>query len=164
MEWDGKITAPDLVCSVTGRRLLPGEAFFSGLVLANGGFSRAVFSAEAWPVQDHDLFVSWWRQRVPEASKDGRTLRLDADSLDQLFANLRESRTRTEQCLAYVVALALVRAKKLTFQTIATVDGVAWMVAEDRKRGIAHRIRDPGMSEAEQQQVLEALLAATGAA
>ena len=165
MEWEGKIFAPSWTCSVTNRALAPGEVFYSGLSLRAApeeGFARTVFSAEAWTAQDHQPFLSWWRQQVPKDDGKDRRLKLDADSLHQLFSNLRESRTRTEQCLAYVIGLALIRAKRLTLRTVERTADASWLLVEDRKQGVAHRIRDPQMSVEEQQRVLTDLLTATG--
>lgn len=161
MEWEGKIVSAPLQCSISGVRLQPGEAFFSGLTIQDGLFSRAVFSAAAWESLDRSPFVSWWRQKVPAVDGGRQRLRLDADSLEQLFVNLRESRSRPEQCLAYVVALALVRAKRLVYQTIAPDDGGSVLIAQDKKRDLVLRIRDPQMTKAEEEHVLNALLQAT---
>lgn len=162
MEWEGKIVAASLVCAATGTRLVPGDAYFSGLRIDDGQFVRSVFSVQAWDHLDHETFISWWRQKVPKDDGGRQRLRLDADSLEQLFVNLRESRSRIEQCLGYVVALALVRAKRLVFQNVVKDAQGSWLVALDRKRDLVLRIRDPQMSPAEQEHVLKDLLQATG--
>lgn len=162
MEWEGKIVSASLVCSASGARLAPGESFFSGLRVIDGQFTRAVFAALAWEQQDKEAFISWWRQKVPQDDGSRQRLRLDADSLEQLFVNLRESRSRVEQCLAYVVALALVRAKRLIYQTVVKDDAGSWIVALDKKRDLMLRIRDPQMTKAEEEHVLKDLLRATG--
>jgi hypothetical protein len=162
MEWEGKIVSPSWVCSATGRKLVPGECFFSGLVLTEGQFTRVVFCAETWEAQNKEGFISWWRQRVPVDDGKNQRLKLDADSLDQLFVNLRESRSRPTQCLAYVVALALVRAKRLAYQEVVRDDCGSWLIAIDRKRDLVHRIRDPMMTKAEEEKVLSELMQAVG--
>lgn len=162
MEWEGKIVTASLLCSVSGHKLEPGDLFFSGLGLFEGQFTRVVFSPDIWETQEKERFVSWWRQRVPPADGKQKRLRLDADSLEQLFVNLRESRSRIEQCLAYVVALALVRAKRLRYQTVVKDVAGSWLLAEDRKRDMVLRIRDPQMSKKEEEQVLVDILRATG--
>ena len=113
MEWEGKIVAPQFRCAVSGQALAVGEAFFSGLRFQGGAFQRQDYAAAAWADVDKGGFVSWWRRRVPVAGAQARAFRLDAGTLLQIFANLKDSRLRALQCLAYVVALGLVRARKL---------------------------------------------------
>lgn len=161
MDWEGKVVASQLHCTASGRTLAVGELFFSGLTIADGQFTRQDFSAEAWENQDKQRFLSWWRQRVPEPDQTRRAFKLNAETLAQIFANLKDSRSRIQQCLAYVVALGLVRARKLHFVEVTKNDDLSLLVIEDRHRGVIHRLRDPGMSPDEEQQVLDNLLAVT---
>jgi len=165
MDWDGRIVAKELLCSVSGRALAPGEVFFAGLMPGvDGLYLRQVFAAEVWEQQDRSRFISWWRQTVPAADQSRRSLRLNADTLIQIFANLRESGERSEQCLAYVVALALVRARKLQFRGSEDQGGRSLMILEDRAHGLIHRVRDPGLTPDEEARVLDNLLAVAGLA
>jgi len=162
MDWEGKIATSQLCCAANGRALAVGEAFYSGLVLAGGQFVRRDFAAESWPAQDRAAMISWWRQRVPSPEQDRRAFRLNAESLTQIFANLKEARARIPQCLAYVVALALVRARKLHFLGVESLDHGTVLVIEDRRRQLVHRVRDPAMNAQEEQEVLDNLLAVAG--
>ena len=92
---------------------------------------------------------------------DGQ-FRLNAETLAQILANLKDARSRLPQCLAYVVALALVRARKLHFVSVETKDGATILIIEDRRSGVAHRVRDPAMTPAEEAAVLDNLLAVAG--
>ena len=142
--------------------LAPGEPCHSALLLEDGVFVRRDFSADAWPAQDPDLYLSWWRTRVPEAGNERKAFRLNAETLAQIFANLKDSRSRAQQCLAYVVALALVRARKLQFIAVERQqDGRAQLVIGDRAKDLRYRVRDPQMTPAEEQHVLDGLLAVT---
>ncbi|MBA3937423.1 MAG: hypothetical protein H0X38_08170 [Planctomycetes bacterium] len=164
MDWEGKIVAPRLACCSSGRVLAPGEWCHSALLLEEGGFVRRDFSVEAWDAEDQQRYLSWWRTRVPEAGNERKAFRLNAETLGQIFANLKDSRSRAQQCLAYVVALALVRARKLQFITVERGPNDAVLVLGDRVKDLRYRVRDPQMTPAEEQHVLDGLLAVTDTA
>jgi chorismate mutase len=164
LDWEGKIATSQLSCAASGRALAVGEDFYSGLVLAGGQFLRRDFAAESWPAQDRALMISWWRQRVPSPEQERRAFRLNAESLAQIFANLKDARARIPQCLAYVVALALVRARKLHFVGVERDEHGSVLVIEDRRRQLVHRVRDPAMNAQEEREVLDNLLAVAGGA
>lgn len=161
MDWEGKIVASHLTCSVSGRRLTPGEVFFSALVLQDGVFQRRDFSGEVWPTQEQSTFLSWWRQKVPQAGQERKAFKLNAATLAQIFANLKDARTRSSQCLAYVVALALVRARKLQFIEVRDEGGHQMLLVQDRAANVVHRIRDPRLASDEEAHVLQRLLELT---
>jgi hypothetical protein len=161
MDWEGKIVAPRLACCRSGRMLAPGEWCHSALLLEEGGFVRRDFSVEAWDAEDQERYLSWWRTRVPEAGNERKAFRLNAETLGQIFTNLKDSRSRAQQCLAYVVALALVRARKLQFITVERGPTEAVLVLGDRLKELRYRVRDPQMTPAEEQHVLDGLLAVT---
>jgi hypothetical protein len=161
MDWEGKIVASHLTCSTNGRHLLPGDVFFSALVMKDGQFQRLDFSPEAWATQDQHTFLSWWRQKVPQAGNERKAFKLNAATLAQIFANLKDARTRSQQCLAYVVALALVRARKLQFIEVRNDQNQQVLVVQDRAAGVVHRIRDPQLAADEEAHVLHNLLELT---
>lgn len=161
MDWEGKIVATHLTCSVSGRTLQSGEVFFSALVVKEGLFQRLDFSTEAWATQDQTGFLSWWRQKVPQPGNERKAFKLNAATLAQIFANLKDARTRSQQCLAYVVALALVRARKLHFLEVLSEGDHQVLLVQDRSAGVVHRIRDPRLGQDEEAHVLHNLLELT---
>ncbi len=161
MDWEGKIVASHLTCSANGRTLQPAEVFFSALVVKDGLFQRLDFSPEAWPTQDQATFLSWWRQKVPQPGNERKPFKLNAATLAQIFLNLKDARTRSQQCLAYVVALALVRARKLQFLEVRTDGDHQVLLVQDRAAGVVHRIRDPKLGQDEEAHVLHNLLELT---
>ena len=161
MDWEGKIVTSHLTCSATGRVLEPGEIFFSALVVKDGLFQRLDFCATAWTTLDQATFMSWWRQKVPQPGNERKPFKLNAATLGQIFANLKDARTRSQQCLAYVVALALVRARKLQFIEVRTEGDHQVLLVQDRGAGVVHRIRDPRLGADEEAHVLHNLLELT---
>ena len=163
MDWDGKVSTTHFVCSDSARQLVPGETFFSGLLPGGElGFARVDIAAERWDGYDKSLLVSWWRQKVPQPGQERKLFRLNLDTLQQIFANLREAGSREQQCLAYVVALALVRARRLRLLQVANTDGRSTLVIEERDHRTTWRLHDPELSEQDQQRVLDNLLSITG--
>ena len=161
MDWEGKIGSPQLTCTHSGRTLQANEIFYSALVIAEGTFKRLDFAEDIWDNVDHTSFMSWWRQRVPDHSKERKPFKLNAATLAQIFHNLKDTRSRLQQCLAYVVALALVRARKLQFLRIEPHgDGQSFLVQE-RGTSTVHRLNDPHMSSDEEAHVLDQLILLT---
>ena len=161
MDWEGKIVTSHLTCSVSGRTLVPGEWFFSALVMNDGLFQRLDFSTDAWATKEPENFLSWWRQKIPQPGNDRKPFKLNATTLAQLFANLKDARTRSQQCLAYIVALALVRARKFHFIEIRQDGDQQILVVQDRAAGLVHCIRDPRLGSDEEVHLLHSLLELT---
>ncbi len=170
MDWDDKVAAPQPRCAHSGRVLSGGEAVFAALVLRDGTFTRHDYAPEAWPAVDQSQFISWWRRQVPRPDSDPRALTLDGPTLLKLFHDLKNSRERAVQCLAYVLALCLLRMKKVKLLSIdkkaaATGDGGgsdAWLLLEDRSSKDLLRLRDPMMTSNEEAKVQAQLLAIIG--
>jgi len=112
-------------CSVTGHPLEPGSLCYSVLIENNGRYERHDFSEEAWNgVPETALGV--WRTRVPEAEVQSNPLQ-NPDQLFELFAQLAENANDQQRKMRYVLALWLVRKKRLILEeTRETADG-SWM-------------------------------------
>ena len=161
MDWEGKIITSHLTCSTTGRTLMPGECFFSALILKEGLFQRLDFSSDAWVNQEQGDFLSWWRQKILPSGNEPKPFKLNATALVQIFTNIKDARTRSQQCLTYVVALALVRARKLNFLEVRSEGDQKILLVQDRAAGLIHRIRDPHLGIEEESLVLSNLLELT---
>lgn len=148
MEWDGKIQAASLTCQVSGRRIRPGECFWSALsAQLDGTFHRHDFCTDVWSSTDRTPFISWWRQYAPSADTHHKRVRLDAGVLRRLFVDLKDIPRRPEQCLCYVVALCLVRARCFTLHARPHGANAAELVLEDRHDHSKWRLRDPHMDD-----------------
>jgi hypothetical protein len=158
MEWDGKVGAPTLQCHASGRALQAGETFFSALRSVDGLFQREDFAQEPWNGVDKSPYVSWWRRTVPQESSRRQTLKLDGEVLGQLFNDLKDATARSSQCFCYVVALCLVRIRRLRLREIEHRDGQPYLLLEDRRLEIVHRLRDPRMTPAEEELVRRNLM------
>ena len=157
MDWEGKVEAAKLVCAATAVPIGPGTTFHSALTFVDARFVRLDFSDQAWPSQDQGRFVSWWKQRAPEAGVPAHR-KIDSDALMRIFADLKGATERHQQCFVYVISLFLMRAKKLRYLDTETRDGQSFLLVEDRVAQVVHRIRDPGMSADETEGVHKNLI------
>lgn len=164
IDWQDKVDRPRLECVVTGTPIPPGATYFSALRWAGDHFDRVDVSDEAWDEMDTSSLVSWWRHRRPDANAGDDARRVDHAVLLGIFHDLKDSTDRHQQCFAWMLALLLVRAKKLRYLDLdTTTDGEAWMLVDDKQQGVAHRIRDPRMTEAEELAVQTNLADVLGA-
>ncbi len=162
MDWEGKVENAKPTCATSGEVLQPGSIFHSGLLFEGGLFQRLDFSPAAWEAQDQGRFISWWRQKVPR-DDEPRVRPIDAEALLGIFQALKGSTERAKQCFVYVVALFLMRAKKLKYvdsviETAADGERRSFVLIEDRIQHLVHRVRDPQMSREEEGAVQRNLM------
>ncbi len=129
MEWDGKVSAPAPVCRADGAALQPGQTVYSGLRLVDGVFERLDYAEAAWATLDRASLglLSWWRRTIPLPEARQRALKLDAAVLTQLFTDLSAVAERPSQCFCYVIALLLVRIRRMKVLEIEDRAGEPWL-------------------------------------
>jgi len=147
-------------CTVTGRELRPTECFFTALVEADGQFVRQDYSAEAWHGPPPGAF-SFWSGRVP---KEGETHkpRVDDDMLLECFERLENQTEPRKLSFRYVVALLLMRRKRLKFEESAVVNDREVLTLRCVKTGTRHQVANPGMPEEEMAAVQEEVFKVLG--
>lgn len=118
---DYQIEANTRRCAATGRELRPGERIYSVLREVDCKFVRQDFAAEAWSGPPSDAF-SFWAGKVPPPD-EAKKPRIDDELLLDCFRRLQgDSRPERVQ-FAYVVALLLLRRKRLKFESSRQADG-----------------------------------------
>jgi hypothetical protein len=146
-------------CTLTGRELRPGEKVYSVLLDEGGKFIRKDYSVEAWQGPPPHAF-SFWVGRV--SSGDGkRRPPIDDDLLLDCFQRL-DGQIETEKVsFRFVLALLLMRRRRLKFEESRTEDGQEVLFLRCNKTGEHHRVVNPNLSEVEmasvQQDVFQAL-------
>src|SRR5438105_1867909 len=140
-------------CASTGRELRPGERYFTALVEANGQFVRQDYSAEAWPGPPPGAF-SFWSGRVP-AEHEPRKPRFDDDLLVECFERLEGQAEPGRVSFRYVVALLLMRRKRLKFEEARTEAEREIMVLRCTRTGTSHQVINPGLTQDEMMAVQE---------
>lgn len=158
MEWEGKVGSPQLLCAASGRPLVAGESVFGVLVHRDGAFVRLDVAAEAWDTFDQAQALSWWRRTVPVPERRPTRVRLDPAALGRIFTDLDGSEDPAKQAFRYIVALCLVRARKLHLQRIDQAPDGAWLILIE-KGGLRHRLRDPGLKPEDEAGLTDQLLA-----
>lgn len=153
IDWQDKVGRAHLVCAVSGTAIEAGATFYSALRFVDGHFVRTDYSAEHWDPSAVTDLVSWWKQSRPADKEETGPRLVNHAVLLAIWNDLRESTDRTRQCFAWVLTLLLTRSKKLRFVDIEDRDGTTWMLVTERGTKLAHRVRDPRMTPAEEARV-----------
>jgi len=135
------------VCAATGRPLVPGEKYFSILLDEAGQFVRRDYSAEGWPGAPDDA-IAVWSGRVPEAEHK-RRLTFDDDLLMECFERLAEESETARVQFRYVIALLLLRRKRLKFEDIRRDGEQEYLQLKCSRTGAAFEVLDPRLAEAD---------------
>ena len=138
------IAGPTRRCAATGRELLPGEPFVAALTPAPGGYSRADFAADAWRGPPEGC-VAHWPGTVP-ASHAAKQPTYPEATLADWFAHLSGDPDPAKANVRYVVALLLMRKKRLKFEDSKPGPGGATLLLRDAKTGSRHEVVDPKLS------------------
>lgn len=148
MATDFEISGPTRRCAVSGRELHAGEKFYGALVDADGKFVRTDYAADAWAGPPAGA-IAFWAGRIP-ASDRPRKPTFNDDLLADCFAHLAGSADPARVNFRYVVALLLMRRKRLKFEDARrAADGTHVLVVRDAKSGGRYEVPDPRLSEAE---------------
>ena|SRR3989339_786960 len=118
-EWE--IERPLGQCCGTDRQIEPGEEYFAALVKTVDGFARRDFSAQYWESNHPEVFC-YWKTKLPEPNQK-RKLFIDDEMLMAFFERLANETEQDKVNFRFVLALILMRKKKLKYDTSRTDDG-----------------------------------------
>jgi hypothetical protein len=147
-------------CAITGRELRPGETYYTALLEAGGQFVRQDYSAEAWTGLPHDAF-SFWSGRVPSDTEPSRP-KVDDDLLLECFERLEGETEPRRVSFRYIVALLLMRRKRLKFEEAKTESDHEVLLLRCARTGTKHQVVNPGMTEDEMAAVQEEVFKVLG--
>ncbi|GIW97749.1 MAG: hypothetical protein KatS3mg111_1082 [Pirellulaceae bacterium] len=105
-------------CAISGRNLMPGEAFVSMVVPDGETFRRLDISQEHWNGPSEQA-IGWWTNRMPEAGAKRLKPAPDGVLLDALSGLIERP---GKEVLAYLLALLLVRRRVLVEDPQAEFD------------------------------------------
>ncbi|MEO2034025.1 MAG: hypothetical protein ABGZ35_18275 [Planctomycetaceae bacterium] len=108
------------VCASSGKELAAGELCWSVLVEQDGRVVRLDYSNASWSGPP-DGNIAYWQNLVPDRTS-GAAPKLDTDSLFEYFVQLYESPNKVEQDYQYVLALLLMRKRRLLLEESIMVD------------------------------------------
>lgn len=109
-------------CAATGAPLKGGELCWSVLVEREGRLVRQDYSQAGWTGPPPDA-IGHWSCLVPETPEVSKPRLMDADSLFDYFQQLEESPNVIQRQYRYVLALLLLRKRRLTLDEVIDVDG-----------------------------------------
>ncbi len=114
-------------CAITGRALVPGEAYIAALVESDAndptpantlGFKRVDISLDAWNLPDNKgrpaQVFAHWKAVVPEPNQK-KKLFVDNDVLMNLLRRLADVKEPQRLAFRFVLALILMRKKMLRY-------------------------------------------------
>lgn len=108
------------VCATTGQPLEAGKKCWSVISEIDGKLVRSDISTEAWTGPPEDS-IGHWQSEIPADSNAGKK-KLDTQSLFDYFVQLTESPNNIELDYQYVLALLLLRKRRLILEASITVD------------------------------------------
>jgi hypothetical protein len=134
-------------CTATGRELKAGEKFYSVLRDDGGKFVRTDYAADAWTGPPQGAY-SYWSGRV---AADGAAKRpaVDDELLLECLGRLAETADPAKVRFRYVVALLLMRRRRLKFEDARKDAGGETLVLKCARTGSRFEVVDPGLSESE---------------
>jgi hypothetical protein len=147
-------------CFLTNRELRPGEKFYSVLLDENGQLVRHDYSEEAWQGPPDGAF-SFWAGKVP-APDQGKRPRIDDEMLFECFNRLEGQIDPGRINFRYVVALLLMRRKRLKFAGALTKEGREVLHLRDARSGAEYEVVNPGLTDDEMASVQEEVLNVLG--
>jgi hypothetical protein len=113
-EW--KLTKRRATCAACERAFEEAEAHVSSLSFAGEELAREDVCLSCWRGRDAARAAVWWRTRHFAARKVG--LALDLDALETLFVRLGERQEIAFLELRYVLALILMRKRRLRIEQV----------------------------------------------
>jgi hypothetical protein len=147
-------------CSVSGRDLRPGERYYSILLEENGKFVRRDYSAEVWQGAPAGAF-SFWVGRLPPP-QGRRRQPIDDETLLDCFRRLEAQTEPGRVRFRYVVALLLMRRRRLKFEEARRDGDQEVLVLRCARTGVRHQVVNPGLTEEELASVQDDVSQALG--
>jgi hypothetical protein len=132
-------------CAVTGEELRPGERFYTVLLDQGGTFVRQDYSSAAWAGPPARAF-SFWAGRVPAAEAPRRP-RINDELLLDCFHRLRGETEPGRVNFRYVIALLLMRRKRLKFDRVRQDGGREVLLLRCPRTGAVHEVVNPRLTE-----------------
>lgn len=154
------IQPPTRRCATSGRELQVGERYFTALVESGDRLERRDFAAEAWKGPPAGAF-SYWAGKVP-ATPEHQKPRFDDDLLDDCFQRLEHAAEPGRVNFRYVLALLLIRRKRLKFEETHEVAGEERMLLSCPRTGRRWDVVNPRLSDEQMKAVQEEVFQVLG--
>lgn len=147
-------------CAATGRELRPGERYYSALLEEGSQLVRRDYCSEAWAGPPPGAF-SFWTGRVPPPQENARP-RFDDELLEECFHRLDGQTDPRRVNFRYVVALLLIRRKRLRLEGSAADGGVEVLTLRGSRDGSTYHVVNPRLTEDEMREVQDEVFQVLG--
>ena len=137
-----------------------GERYFTARVEADGHFQRQDFAAEAWKGPPPGAF-SYWVGKVP-ATPEHQKPRFDDSLLEDCFERLTEPLEPSRVSFRYVLALLLIRRKRLKFESTRTISGEERLILSCPRSGRRWEVVNPRLGDDEMKAVQDEVFEVLG--
>ncbi len=148
-EWE--IKKPLGVCFGTDREIEPKQEFYGALVETEEGLARRDFSVEYWE-SEHPEVYCFWRGKLADADEK-KQLFVDDEMLMAFFERLEKETADDKVDFRFVLALILMRKRKLKYDSGLTEDGRdIWRLRIVGQNAVVDVV-NPGLSEEKIEQL-----------
>jgi hypothetical protein len=138
-------------CAATGEELHAGERFYSVLLVEGGKFLRKDYSEAAWQGPP-DGALGFWRSRLGDGQAPKRPP-VDDDLLMECLQRLEGETDPTKVAFRYVLALLLMRRKRVRLEDTRKESGREEMLLRCTRKGDRFQVADPALSDQELESV-----------
>jgi len=118
-EWE--INRPLGQCCGSGKKIKYGEEYFGALVETEQGLQRRDFCVDYWEREKPSVFC-FWKTRLPHPDQK-KQIFVDDQMLMAFFERLAEETEQEKVNFRFVLALVLMRKRRLKYDSSRTHDG-----------------------------------------
>jgi hypothetical protein len=118
-EWE--INRPLGQCCGSGKKIKYGEEYFGALVETQQGLQRRDFCVDYWEREKPSVFC-FWKTRLPHPDQK-KQIFVDDQMLMAFFERLAEETEQEKINFRFVLALVLMRKRRLKYDSSRTQDG-----------------------------------------
>ncbi|MDR1520051.1 MAG: hypothetical protein LBU23_07910 [Planctomycetota bacterium] len=145
------------VCAQSGVALDLSKPFFSALLENNDSFERLDFSPGAWPEVDKGRFRSFWKNKGDAGDPD-KPRAIDFDRLQAFFDSLEGAEEPDRRLFRYVLALILVRRRRLRLDDMSrAAEGDRLRLYDRRNGGRSLEVVSPEATREDLEKIQEKL-------
>lgn len=139
------IAGTSRVCAASGRSLRPGEIVHSVLFEREGKLHRHDYGTEAWTGPPEGAYA-WWQAKAQPG--DAVVVPIVDEALAvETFIRMEGTSDAEQLSMRYVLALWLIRKRKLRMLETERVDGIDWILCKEPRGKAIYRVMDPRMDE-----------------
>jgi hypothetical protein len=118
-EWE--INKPLGQCCGSGKKIKYGEEYFGALVETEQGLQRRDFCVDYWEKERPNVFC-YWKTKLPHPDQK-KQIFVDDQMLMAFFERLAEETEQEKINFRFVLALILMRKRRLKYDSTRTQDG-----------------------------------------